>query len=115
MDLLVATGFRKPVCNLKLADRPAILSALMEYHLMAKMKAEMDQFKEGLNVLGFLDIVKRKAGLWEPFFIHCESNVLGFLDIVKRKAGLWEPFFIHCESKITAGRTVHVNLVSYVL
>ena len=90
MDLLVATGFRKPVCNLKLADRLAILSALMEYHLMAKTKAEMDQFKEGLNVLGFLDVVKRKAGLWEPFFIHCES-------------------------KITAGRTVHVNLVSYVL
>ena len=91
VDLLVATGFRKPVCNLKLADHPVILSALMEeYHLMAKMKAEMNQSKKGLNVLGFLDVVKRKAGLWEPFFIHCES-------------------------KITAGTTVHVNLVSYVL
>jgi hypothetical protein len=75
MDLLVATGFRKPLCSLKIIDRPAILSALMEYHLMAKMKAEMDQFKEGLNVLGFLDVVKRKTNLWEPFFIHRESII----------------------------------------
>lgn len=87
MDLLVATGFRKPVCNLKITDRLAILSALVEYHLMAKMKAEMDQFKEGLNALGFLDIVRRNTSLWEPFFMHHES-------------------------KITAGRTVMNNMLS---
>ena len=75
MDLLAATGFRKPLCNLKIADRPAILSALVEYHLMAKMKAEMDQFKEGLSVLGFLDTVRRKPDLWEPFFLYHESKV----------------------------------------
>ena len=71
----MATGFRKPVCSLKITDRPAILSALVEYHLMAKMKAEMDQFKEGLNVLGFLDTVRRKPDMWEPFFMYHESKV----------------------------------------
>lgn len=75
MELLVATGFRKPVCSLKIADRPAILSALVEYHVMAKMKAEMDQFKEGLNVLGFLDTVKRNPDMWEPFFMYRKSKV----------------------------------------
>ena len=68
MDLLAATGFCKPLCNLKIADRPAIVSAPVEYHLMAKMKAEMDQFKEGLSALGFLDTVRRKPDMWEPFF-----------------------------------------------
>lgn len=42
---------------------------------MAKMKAEMDQFKEGLNVLGFLDTVKRNPDMWEPFFMYRESEV----------------------------------------
>lgn len=63
MDLLVATGFHKPVCSIKITDCPAILSALVEYHLMAKMKAEMDQFKEGLDVLGFLDVVRRNTDM----------------------------------------------------
>ena len=58
MDLLLATGFRKAVCHLTLSDRPAILSALMDYHLMAKTKVEMDQFKDGLTALGFLDTVR---------------------------------------------------------
>ena len=71
----MATGFRKSVCSLKVTDRPMILSALVEYHLMAKVKAEMDQFKEGLNVLGFLDTVKRNPVIWEPFFLPYESKL----------------------------------------
>ena len=42
---------------------------------MAKVKAEMDQFKEGLNVLGFLDTVKRNPVIWEPFFLPYESKL----------------------------------------
>lgn len=45
IDLLSATGFRKPFCSLQLSDRPSILSALIDYHLMVKVKTEMDQFK----------------------------------------------------------------------
>lgn len=70
MDLLLATGFRKAVCHLTLSDRPAILSALMDYHLMAKTKVEMDQFKDGLTALGFLDTVRENPEMWEQFFVH---------------------------------------------
>ena len=75
MDLLLATGFRKAVCNLTTSDRPAILSALMDYHLMAKTKAEMDQFREGLTALGFLDTVRKNPEMWESFFVHKNSSL----------------------------------------
>ena len=56
-SLLNETGYRKAVCSLTLSDRPAIMSALLDYHLMIKVKAEMDQFKEGLQTLGYLEIL----------------------------------------------------------
>ena len=40
---LYETGCRKAVSSLKLSDRPAV-DALLDYHLMVKVKAEMDQF-----------------------------------------------------------------------
>lgn len=46
-SLLYATGFRKAMCSLTLLDRPAIVAALLDFHLLVKVKAEMDQFKEG--------------------------------------------------------------------
>ena len=43
-NLLNETGYHKAVCSLKLSDRPAVLGALLDYHLMIKVKAEMDYF-----------------------------------------------------------------------
>ena len=49
---LVQTGFRKSVTCLTLDDAPSVSNALVEYHCMIKVKAAMDQFKNGLNALG---------------------------------------------------------------
>ena len=46
MDLVVQTGFRKPLIHLTIKDRHDLISSLLDYHLMAKVKTEMDQFKE---------------------------------------------------------------------
>ena len=51
--LLCETGYHKLVCSLKLVDKPSLHAALLDYHLMIKVKVEMDQFKEGLHSLGF--------------------------------------------------------------
>ena len=64
LDLLTATGFRKAVSCLTLGDRHDVISALLDYHLMGKVKAEMDQFMEGLETLGFFDAVKRNPKLF---------------------------------------------------
>lgn len=75
IEMLSATGFRKPLCSLQISDRPSILSALTSYHLMAKVKSEMDQFKEGLKVLGFLDMLHKNTDTWKPFFVHCQCTL----------------------------------------
>ena len=46
-EALVATGFRKAVCNLGLCS--SITPMLLDFHLMAKVKTEMDQFRDGLD------------------------------------------------------------------
>jgi hypothetical protein len=82
MDLLVATGF----ANLCAASRLSIVWLFIGTDGISPYGQDegRDQFKEGLNVLGFLDVVKMKTDLQEPFFIHRESI-------------------------ITAGSRVHVN------
>ena len=54
---------------LTLNDRAIVTEFLLDYHLMVKVKAEMDQFKEGLSALGFLDNLMRNPSIWEPYFL----------------------------------------------
>ena len=49
MDLLVQTGFRRAVVSLTLDDVQKVSSALIDFHCMLKVKAAMDQFKNGLK------------------------------------------------------------------
>lgn len=42
-SLLNETCYHKAVCSLTLSDRPAIMSALLNYHLMIKVKAKMEK------------------------------------------------------------------------
>ena len=50
--VLDETSYCEVVCSLKLVDKPPILTSLLDYHLMIKVKAQMDQFKKGLPALG---------------------------------------------------------------
>ena len=52
-----------------LADRGEILNVLMDYHLMAKVKMEMDQFKAGLGTFGFTERLKNNPAMWRPYFM----------------------------------------------
>ena len=45
-ELILSTGFRKPLCSLALEDKASLKSILLDYHCMLKVKAEMDQFAE---------------------------------------------------------------------
>ena len=81
LELLLATGFCKPVCNLALDDRPNIIAALLHYHLIARVKAELDQFIEGLSTHDFLNIVRKDPNMWKPFFVHSNSKLT--TDVIK--------------------------------
>eukprot|EP00731_Ephydatia_muelleri_P032653 Em0024g197a len=54
--LLMECGYFAPLNSLDL--KPLILSTILDFHLMLKVKASMDQFLEGLQTLGVLSEVK---------------------------------------------------------
>ena len=66
MDLLLTTGFQKPVCALEVEDRSSIRSALVDYHCLIRVKAEMDQFRDGLTDVGITDFLKQYSDITRP-------------------------------------------------
>ena len=75
LDLLVATGFRKPVCSLSKSDCSSIASTLLDYHFVFKVNSEMDQYKDGLNTFGLLDNLRCNPELWKPYFVFKPSVI----------------------------------------
>jgi hypothetical protein len=68
-DYLLNTGFRKPIQQLSLMDKSTIESSLIDYHCFIKVKAEMDQFMEGLDQLGILSVIRSSPELVKELFV----------------------------------------------
>ena len=75
LSLLMETGFNKPICQLKLSDRTYIRAVLVDYHLMVKVKMQMDQFAEGLQELKVLDLIRAQPPLLKPLFLFSEAKM----------------------------------------
>lgn len=67
-DLLLETGFKKPLKQLGLSDCERLQTVLLLYHCVLKVKAEMDQFREGLSALGVLTAMENNSSLMKCFF-----------------------------------------------
>lgn len=67
--LLLETGFRKPICRLSLCDKDAVRSARLDYHCLVKVKASMDEYMEGLDELGVLEIIKKHPEAIQSLFV----------------------------------------------
>ncbi len=76
MDLVSQSGYRKPLPSHTLQDKEAIISAVLDYHLMMKVKSSMDQFMDGLKSVGFLERVQQHPLLWKPFFISSSQTLV---------------------------------------
>jgi len=75
LPLLYDTGFTKSINDLTLTDKATIIGSLLDYHLMVKVKAQMDQLKEGLCTLGFLQLLINMPAQWECYFLTQEDKV----------------------------------------
>ena len=58
-SLLLETGYCKPLVQLTIDDRSAIIPSVTDYHCVIKVKAAMDQFIDGLDAGRVLDCIKR--------------------------------------------------------
>ena len=72
---LSEAGFTKPLSLVQLSDRREIVSTLLTFHLFIKVKAVMDQFKEGLEEAGLLHYMKKYHDLMTPLFVNETSRL----------------------------------------
>ena len=66
---LINVGCNKTVTNLTLSDRSEVISSILEFNLFIKVKAAMDQFREGLDSAGLLPPMKQYEDLLRPLFV----------------------------------------------
>ena len=74
-SLLLETGFRKPLCLLTMSDREIISSTMRLYYTLVKVKAETDQFMDGLKTLGVLQMVKKFPDLMKPVLVKQSTKL----------------------------------------
>lgn len=73
-SLILETGYRKPLSQLTMDDKPAIRQTLRA-HVILKVKAELDQFCEGLQTCGVLSAVMEHPSLMAPCFLWADVEV----------------------------------------
>jgi len=66
---LLGVGYHKAVCNLSLSDRSEIISTITDFNLFIKVKAAMDDFREGLDSAGLLIFMKEYPEFLQPLFV----------------------------------------------
>ena len=85
--LIIETGYRKPLCRLTMEDVPGLKQTLRD-HVLVKVKAELDQFCEGLNTLGVLEKMKRYPSLMAPLFTDSGKKELDKREFKNNTPGL---------------------------
>ena len=86
--MLADIGYRKPVTKLTVTDTEALKSALVDHHCMLKVKAYIDQFIEGLEVLGIMTVVRKYPGLMKELFVFDKQKSI-------MTPGMCEVVYIH--------------------
>ena len=68
-SLVYKTGNRRPLPGIKLEDKKDLISTLISYYSMIRVKAAMDQFCFGLQSLELYQEIKFDPLMWDKFFI----------------------------------------------
>lgn len=70
----VDTGYRSPLHSL--SRRPALIKALKDYYGLIKYLLEIEQFLEGLEVLGVASMIKEYPQLMRELFVKTEKKII---------------------------------------
>ena len=70
-----ACGILKPVFRVTTRDIPEITEAVCIEYLIMKSINELNQFQEGLNILGVSDLIKDHPASCHELFVHCSKTV----------------------------------------
>lgn len=72
--MLHLTGFRTPISQLTLKDSSFLKLLLLDYHCFLKVKAEMDQFIEGMGTTDILKWIRQSPSNFKSMFVLSESG-----------------------------------------
>lgn len=70
---LAETGYKKPP---RVGNKFEMCSILKQYHTITKVKAELDQFIEGLETMGVLNMMKQQSEIMKLFFVADDKTKL---------------------------------------
>ena len=76
-DLVFTSGYLKPLLSCTIADKEAILSAVVMNQTIYRCKAEIDQFAEGLDSVGVFQCVKEHPTLFKDSFCFSKPSLTG--------------------------------------
>ncbi|XP_062520832.1 G2/M phase-specific E3 ubiquitin-protein ligase-like [Corticium candelabrum] len=76
LDILSDCGYDKPLSNVRFADKTNLIKVAATHHCLLSVKAELDQLKEGLQVLDVLSLISKHRKAFEPYFCLDNSRTL---------------------------------------
>ena len=88
-EFLIDCGYSKPLRDYVLDDKKEMLECVILHFTHYRIRAEVDQLKEGLAKVGVLPAIQSRPNLWKPLLCHTESLKV-IPDYIRR---LFEPVF----------------------
>ena len=91
-DLRCTCGITVPSKNLKFKDLPELIRSLCLHFIIYTAKSELDQLREGLEVLNLLSVMQSNSTLFMPLFVgsnHPQLTADSLLGLFKVKS--WSP------------------------
>ena len=85
-----ACGILKPVIKVTTIDVPEITEAVCMEYLIMKSINELNQFQEGLNVLGLSNLIKDHPASCHELFVDCSKSITPY-DIDKLFLPVFSP------------------------
>jgi hypothetical protein len=97
--MLYITGFKKATQKLTFEDRATLKSVLIDYHCIVKVKAEMDQFIEGIATTDVLRLMRHSPAKFKCLFVPSLNIItanklkgklkIEFPDTISKKTIAW--------------------------
>ena len=72
MTVAMEAGYKKPLCRISLADKTELISLITIY---IKVKAHMDDFKEGLELFGVYQYITKYQCLLRPLYVDESTRI----------------------------------------
>ena len=86
-DMLTACGFTKPIATLVEDDVCQLIKCVTLHSTIFQIKAELDQFIQGLSDAGVLEMLQNHAHLLQSFFVYSPQLLTAGLVFIVRMNG----------------------------